>query len=473
MNGAPRLRVREIRLYERGIPLRMPFRFGAATLTETREVVARVRVQLDDGREGWGAAAELLAAKWFDKNPALSHEQNYEQLRTSLRLARALYLEDDAPDTAFGLFASQHATQTERCAAADLNPLIAAYGPALLDRAVLDALLRVLGLSFDVGMVRNVAGVRDTDFAPIETGFDLDGFLGACRSSEAIHVRHTVGLVDPITEDDLPAADRVEDGLPETLEEVIATYGNRYFKLKVSGEIDADVARLMAIASVLDRIADRYHVSLDGNEQFQSVDDVMALWARMTATPQLTRLCDAVMYIEQPIMRATALDTDVRALARKRPVIIDESDADFDAFPGARALGYTGVSSKTCKGIYRAIVNAARCAAWTRATGTTYFLSGEDLTTQPGVGVQQDLALVSFLGLEHVERNAHHYMRGMTNVSQQEQRAFLTAHPDLYEERGDGTYLRVRDGRCRIGSLRCTGFAAAAEPDWSALAEMP
>ena len=46
----------------------------------------------------------------------------------------------------------------------------------------------------------------------------------------------------------------VGDGLPETLEEVVARYGHRYFKLKVGGDVAADVERLAAIASVLDRI---------------------------------------------------------------------------------------------------------------------------------------------------------------------------------------------------------------------------
>ena len=41
-----------------------------------------MRVRLEDGREGLGYAAEALGAKWFDKNPALSDEQNVEQLRT-------------------------------------------------------------------------------------------------------------------------------------------------------------------------------------------------------------------------------------------------------------------------------------------------------------------------------------------------------------------------------------------------------
>ena len=67
-------------------------------------------------------------------------------------------------------------------------------------------------------------------------------------------------------------------------------------------------------------------------------------------------------------------------------------------FPRARALGYKGVSSKTCKGIYKSLINGARCAAW----GDGFFMSGEDLTIQAGLALQQDLALVSLLGVNAV-----------------------------------------------------------------------
>ena len=93
-------------------------------------------------------------------------------------------------------------------------------------------------------------------------------------------------------------------------------------------------------------------------------------------------------------------------------MIIDESDDSLDAFPRAKALGYRGVSSKTCKGFYKSLINAARCAAW----GDGYFMTGEDLTIQAGIALQQDLALVSLLGLTHVERNGHHYVNGMAGL---------------------------------------------------------
>ena len=430
--------IREISFFERDVRLRMPFRFGVVTLTEAPQAFVRATIRLD-GKDGEGAAAELLAPKWFDKNPALSNEDNFEQLRSSLRKAREAYLAGGT-NTAFG-----HSRPTVG--------LVENYGPALLDRALLDALCRALGISFFEAVRRNVVGM---DLAP--------QFLASLRPAARIAARHTVGLVDPIT----AAPTRVNDGLPETLEEVIARYGHRWFKLKVGGDIKADVARLTEIAAVLDRIPDPYHASLDGNEQYTDVESVLELWRAMREEPRLKRLADSVVFIEQPIKRQNALAADVSALSREKPVIIDESDESLDAFPRAKGLGYRGVSSKTCKGLYKSIINAARCAAW----GEGYFMSGEDLTIQAGLALQQDLALVSLLGLTHVERNGHHYVNGMAGLPASEQSAFLEAHPDLYERSHGAVRVRIRNGELQIGSLDCPGYASRAMPDWESMRRM-
>src|ERR1017187_10012358 len=144
---------------------------------------------------------------------------------------------------------------------------------------------------------------------------------------------------------------QVNDGLPESLEEVVAAYGHRYFKLKVSGNLAADQQRLIEIASVLDRIAEPCYVSLDGNEQYDDIDALLELWRRMEAAPQLKRLVASILFIEQPITRARALDSDVSSLSQVKPVIIDESDDGLGVFARARDLCYLGVSSKCCKGL--------------------------------------------------------------------------------------------------------------------------
>lgn len=471
MTSAPRICVQEVELYERDVRFRMPFRFGVVTLQRAPQLFARVRVIETDGRVATGVAAELLAPKWFDKDPAKTNEENFEQLRASVRIAATLYTEASTPRTAFRLFAEHHPLQLAECAKRDCNPLIASYGPALLDRAVLDALCRLHGLSFYDAIRANLPGIEAVPLWPERHDFDLGAFLRSLAPADTIAARHTVGLVDPLTAADVDA--RVGDGLPETLEEVVAAYGHTYFKLKVAGKIGQDIDRLRAIARVLDRIREPYHVTLDGNEQYESVEGVIELWDRMERTPALRRLVDSTLFIEQPIARKIALRQAIAALAARRPVIIDESDADLDAFSDARARGYSGVSSKTCKGFYKSLLNRARCEAWNREVAAPrYFMSGEDLTTQAGVAVQQDLALVALLGLTHVERNGHHYVAGMSAAPSSEQRRFLAAHPDLYADRDGVVCLRIIGGRLAIGSLACVGFATGAEPEWSAMPRM-
>src|SRR5215212_10091514 len=101
---APRVKVLGVEAFEQPFRLRMPFRFGVITLTESVQAIVRVRIRLDDGREGEGFAAEMLAAKWFDKNPLLSDAQNQHQLRKALEIARDAYLAAP-PSTAFELYA--------------------------------------------------------------------------------------------------------------------------------------------------------------------------------------------------------------------------------------------------------------------------------------------------------------------------------------------------------------------------------
>ncbi len=442
--SAPQFRVTTVELLERDVHLRTPFRFGVVTLTGTPQAFVRCRIRIGDGKEAEGAAAELLAPKWFDKNPALSNEDNVEQLRGSLRTARSSYLARGVAT------AWQHSSPAKG--------LVENYGPALLDRAILDALCRAYAASFYDAITSNLVGAGDID------GINLGAFFSILQPSKTIAARHTVGLVDPITAAQQKV--RVDDGLPETLEEVVARYGQRYFKLKVAGDAKADLERLAEIAAVLDRIPNTYYATLDGNEQYDDMAGVAELWRRMKADARLARLVASVLFVEQPVKRDRAFERPVEGI--DKPVIIDESDDSLDAFPQAKALGYSGVSSKTCKGIYKSLINRARCAAW----GKGFFMSGEDLTVQAGIALQQDLALVSLLGLSHVERNGHHYVNGMADLPPREQEAFLAGHSDLYERSSSAVRVKITNGGLAIGSLACAGYASAAMPDWRSMRQL-
>ena len=445
---APRFSVQSLQCYEREVRFRLPFRFGAATLFGCPQAFVFARVRLEDGREAEGAAAEMLMPRWFDKDAARTEADQIGDLRASLRAACAAYRAAGA-DTAWGHFLAHRTTG-----------LVAGYGPALVERALLDALCRALDVSFYEAVRRNLIGAGRFE------GLDLPSFFIRCIPARSLAARHTVGLCDPLTAAEVH--EHAGDGLPRTLEEVVARYGNRYFKLKLAGDPGADTARLVRIARVLDRLAQPYRVSLDGNEQYEDVQAVIELWRCMKAEPALARLVASVLYLEQPMARDRALERPLAGVAP--PVIIDESDDSLEAFVRARALGYRGVSSKTCKGLYRSLVNAARCAAWNAAEGKAhYFMTGEDLTVQAGLGLQQDLALVSLLGLAHVERNGHHYGNGMAGAPQAEQDAFLAAHADLYERSAGAVRPRIVAGTLALESLDCPGFASRVLPQCAAM----
>lgn len=472
MSG-PLLKLLDATLFERPMTLRIPFRFGAATLHAAPLGFVQVRIALQGGGEAVGTAAELMVPKWFDKNPALSNEQNFEQLRTALRITAQCYYAAGW-DTPFGL-AMRHADPiAQEGGRAGLNGLVSGFGPALIDRAIIDALSRHLGLPFASAVRSNLLGFA-SDLLPADlAGFPIASFLAGLNPANTIAARHTIGLADPLVADEADAAGLSVDGLPRSLDEVIADYGQRFFKIKLSGDRSSDLARLTAIASQLDRLPHDYHVTLDGNEQFETVEAVGETLTTLRDDPATARLFRSVLFIEQPLKRSVALSIDVGAIAAIVPLLVDESDADLDAFPRATSKGYRGISSKDCKGVYRSILNAARCAAWNADDRSApYFLSGEDLTCPSGLAVQQDLALVSLLRIGHVERNGHHYFAGMANAPADEAAAFLAAHSDLYVAYGNRARLNIVGGCINLGSIQQPGFGSLVRPNLSNLTASP
>jgi len=171
---APKLKLIAVDFFERPVRLRLPFRFGNATLRQAPQVFVRARIKLADGREGDGASAEMLAPKWFDKSPELSNEQNFDQLRTSLGMARHSMLAAGT-DTPFGLSATVDGPHHDACAAIGLNGLVASYGLALIDRAIIDA----LGRLEDVSVFALVRGNRLGLNAAQTTLAAVAGLVGA------------------------------------------------------------------------------------------------------------------------------------------------------------------------------------------------------------------------------------------------------------------------------------------------------
>jgi hypothetical protein len=433
-----------------------------------------VEVEAADGRRGRGYAGDNLAPKWFDKDPAKTFHDDIKDELVAVRIAHQAYLEAArVPRSVFQIWLDAFAECRRVGPTLRLNPLTISFGSSLFERALADAAARLAGADA-VGLLRH--DLLEIRPGAVHRELEQDDFVRWTLGTppQTLAVRHTVGLLDPITAADVAADAWLRDGLPQTLEDCVRTYGLRYFKVKVGGRVDDDVARLTAVAATLDRlIKEPYVVSLDGNEQYKSLDDFAALLEAMSRPSALSRFRKSILFIEQPLDRAVALDpAATRGLAAiPLPLVIDESDGELDAFKTAVKLGYRGVSTKNCKGIFKSFMNRSLVERWNRRRkpGTQLFMSAEDLTTLAVIPLQQDLATVRALGITHVERNGHHYVKGLAHCSPRERNLATRLHRDLYRGDGSSARLRIESGFVRVGSLSAPGYGGPFEPDLSSM----
>ena len=127
----------------------MPFRFGVVTLTEAPQAFARVAHPAADGRASRRRVGRTAGAQVVRQEPGAEQRGQLRPVRAPRwHRARGCTSAGDAA-TAFGHFAAALPGRRSSAAAArGLNALVANYGPALIDRAVLDALCRALGRPF-------------------------------------------------------------------------------------------------------------------------------------------------------------------------------------------------------------------------------------------------------------------------------------------------------------------------------------
>ena len=420
----------------------MPFRYGIVTMTEVPYVFVRLRVEVG-GKMVEGISADGLPPKWFTKDPlkpiADEIAEMLEVIRHALEAAVGL-----RGESAFAVWEQLYPLQDAWGAARGLPSLLTHFGTSLVERALLEAVGRAAG----------------KPFAELLPEKPLARLLA----------RHTVGLTDPLTDEEIPAADRLNDGLPQSLIACIRRYGLRHFKLKLNGEAARDLERLRRIAAVLREHAGAgFAFSLDGNEQFKSLGDFRGFWEELLREDWPREFLAGLLFVEQPLHRNVALAAEVgpafAAWPERPPIIIDESDGALDSLPTALALGYSGTSHKNCKGIFKGVAN--RCLLRRRERGepgAAGLMSGEDLCNTGPVALLQDLAVMAALGIESVERNGHHYHPGLSQFPRGIQEDMLRCHGDLYERATAGwPTLRVRGGMIDLGTVNAAalgvGFA--------------
>jgi hypothetical protein len=469
-----RFALKETQLGLRNSVTRIPFRYGKACLTACPQAVLSATIETD-GQLVTGYSGDCLPPGWFDKTPGKDFESQIDDMLAVIEMAEKTFLEVAAsPTELFPAWLIAGEVIHMRAREWELGGLLASFGVSMVERAIIDALARAAHLSFASAARQNIFAIAAGDVHQDLSGLNPSDWLPA-TPLQSVFVRHTVGLGDPLTAGDIPGDERLDDGFPQALEEYVEQTGTKYFKVKVSNNLDHDRLRLATVAQIAQRhCGDDYRITLDGNEQYTSADEFDALIDVLESDEQLATLWDNTIAIEQPLERAIALDakhTDgIRALAKRKPVIIDESDSLLESYRQAIELGYRGVSSKNCKGTIKSLLNAG--LTWLHndhGAHDEFLMTGEDLCSVGIIPVQADLCLASTLGISHVERNGHHYHPGLNYLTESQRQAALVAHPDFYSDERGRVAPTVRDGRFEIESLHCVGFGFAVEPDFESM----
>lgn len=410
---------------------RLPFRFGATTVTAAPLLHARATVEAVDGRRADGVAADLLVPRWFRKD--LDRSPNDDAAALSAAVAAAApNLLDHGFDTCWSHWQRMHRSRVESLPPVAPERLERGFGTALLERAMIDATCRLARKSFWSALHGGLLGQPPSPLPDAPTDHVL--------------VRHTVGMLDPLRRDDLdPTA--ADDAQPRCLQDVLAAHGVRWLKVKIGGGFEHDRARLLRLADLLQPRLAGLGLTLDGNEQFHDLASLRELWSAVAAEPSGRALLDRVQWVEQPLPRGLPVPPGQWPHG---PLVLDEGDSGRDAFATS---GYDGVSVKNCKGVFVALHNRAFCASHPGR-----FQTAEDLTNLPIAALQQDLTTVTSFALPHAERNGHHYFPGLDHLPDAVVAAALAAHDDLYEATPRGARLRIRDGGIACRSLLGPGY---------------
>jgi L-alanine-DL-glutamate epimerase-like enolase superfamily enzyme len=444
---------------------RMPFRYGIVTLTELPHVFVNVTLEID-GVSSHGLSADHLPPKWFTKDPDRDPRDEITDMRRVIDQAAAFAKDIKAP-TLFtwwwDLFQKQDRWSSEN----HIPPLLAHFGTSLLERAAIDAFCRAKQQPFHQLLHQNAFGIDWSLNEPRLAGVDWISLLPAQPLSTAT-IRHTVGMVDKLRESDISPKERLDDGLPQSLEACISRYGLGEFKLKLSGDTESDLKRLSDIAAVITEHAPAdFRFSLDANEQFTSPDQLHAFAIQSQKRSHLRTFLGRLAFVEQPLSRKVALSPDQPDIRACWPepvsLIIDESDGGWEDLPTALDKGYSGVSHKNCKGVFKGIRNAClvRKHQQEQPDDRPWLTSAEDLANIGPIALQQDLAVQAALGNVSIERNGHHYFDGLLAFPESIQQAVLHAHPDLYRA---PCHLHITDGQISLDSINNAPFGTPVFP---------
>lgn len=226
-------------------------------------------------------------------------------------------------------------------------------------------------------------------------GIYLDDLISA-EPAASLPLYHLVGALDPLTPEEV--SEPINDGLPETLGEWIRRDGLTHLKIKLAGDdLEWDVQRVIGVYRVAHAarpdLGDRWAFSLDFNERCEDEQYVLDMLAQLSE--RCVEALRRVRYIEQPTHR----DLDrpgavtMHQVARRLPVVIDESLVDLRSLRTAISQGYSGIALKACKGHAEALLlgavarheNLYRCVQDLTCVGASLLHSASIAAHIPGV----------------------------------------------------------------------------------------
>jgi len=449
----------EIRL--RNVISRMPGKYGATISLGAPLAHLFLTVEGPGGKKVTGLAGDCLPKGWYDKRPNRTFRQDVQELSDALREAQSFLLgiAQNGPRTVFGFWKELYEHQIAWARARDITDLTGNLGTTMFERALIDACGKLAGLPYHTLVRDNVLGIDPGAIHPFLKGWNPAEAL-ALEPRSQIFVRHTVGGLDPLTAADVPAGKRLNDGLPQTLEEYLAAERIRYFKVKLDGNEQNDIERMRGIAAICDRMipeSEPYFVTLDGNEQYFDPGALVRVLEKAKSGAVSKRFVEAILFVEQPYPRAMALDDkikgDLASASKLKPVVVDESDENVHSVPRALELGYGGFAIKSAKGPIKALLNKGAMLRHPKRPPNG-IVSGEDMMNMPVVPLHTDLVVMAAMGVEHIERNGHHFNRGLDHMPVDERAQMLKNHPNLYHRKSDNLdVLATESGILDVRSL--------------------
>ena len=439
----------KIELYFIPVVTRIPLKFGPEVLTSI--TCTRVHMFVEDKKgkmtDGWGETP--LSVQWGWPS-SISYETRHRDIKNFCKILADEWvscdLESHPVDTGY-LFiehilplALTRFNKKMKESKEDMPLLSALICNSPFDIAFHDAYAKYLGLP--------VYRIYGRDFMDKDLSYYLKpaedsqvSFEGKCIEDflripprERLIVWHLVGGTDPIDREEL-TGNEPDDGYPVLLEDWIRQDGLKCLKIKLRGnDFDWDYQRIVKVAEIGIKNGVLWF-STDFNCTVEDPSYVVEMLDKLLYDEP--DIYARILYIEQPFpYDLESNPIDVRPIASRKPIFMDESAHDWRVIKLGRELGWSGVALKTCKTQTGALLSYC----WAKAHGMSVMV--QDLTN-PMLAQIPHILLASYTDtIMGVESNS---MQFYPLASEPEAKV----HPGLYKR---------REGMLDLSTIRGPGF---------------